>query len=83
MRIADGARATLKLPTGRPTADRLPRRHEVIDLIVMGHHGRTGVTHMLMGSVAEHVAHGALSSADRATPRTNSCRPMQHPPFLN
>jgi len=26
-----------------------------IDLIIMGTHGRTGVTHMVMGSVAEHV----------------------------
>jgi nucleotide-binding universal stress UspA family protein len=30
-----------------------------IDLIVMGTHGRTGVSHLLMGSVAEHVVRTA------------------------
>ena len=26
-----------------------------VDLIVMGTHGRTGLSHMLLGSVAEHI----------------------------
>jgi universal stress protein A len=30
-------------------------RHQDIDLIVMGTHGRTGMAHLLMGSVAERV----------------------------
>jgi len=30
-------------------------RHEDIDLIVIGTHGRTGLTHLVMGSVAEKV----------------------------
>lgn len=30
-----------------------------IDLIVMGTHGRTGISHVLMGSVAEHVVRSA------------------------
>jgi len=30
-----------------------------IDLIVVGTHGRTGLTHLLMGSVAEHVVRSA------------------------
>jgi nucleotide-binding universal stress UspA family protein len=34
-------------------------KREHIDLIVMGTHGRTGVTHMLTGSVAEHVVRTA------------------------
>jgi hypothetical protein len=31
-----------------------------IDLIVMGTHGRSGLSHLLMGSVAEHVMRHAL-----------------------
>jgi nucleotide-binding universal stress UspA family protein len=50
-----GARATLEV-SDRP-ADTITRyaKREQIDLIVMGTHGRTGVTHLLMGSVAEQV----------------------------
>jgi len=33
---------------------------EGVDLIVMGTHGRTGLSHLLMGSVAEHVIRSAL-----------------------
>ncbi len=32
---------------------------ERADLIVMGTHGRTGITHLVMGSVAEHVVRTA------------------------
>ena len=54
-----GARATLEV-SDRP-ADTITRyaKREQIDLIVMGTHGRTGVTHLLMGSVAEHVVRTA------------------------
>ncbi len=34
-------------------------QHESIDLIVMGTHGRTGLKHVLMGSVAERVLRAA------------------------
>ena len=34
-------------------------RQAEIDLIVMGTHGRSGMAHLLMGSVAEHVVHAA------------------------
>jgi nucleotide-binding universal stress UspA family protein len=34
-------------------------RSEDIDLIVMGTHGRMGIAHLLLGSVAEHVVRAA------------------------
>jgi universal stress protein A len=34
-------------------------RDENVDLIVMSTHGRTGLSRLLMGSVAEQVVHGA------------------------
>ena len=34
-------------------------RHAPVDLIVMGTHGRTGVSHLLLGSVAERVVRTA------------------------
>ena len=34
-------------------------QHNAIDLIVMATHGRTGLTHLLMGSVAERVVRSA------------------------
>jgi nucleotide-binding universal stress UspA family protein len=44
------------LRIGRP-ADEIVRYADAqnVDLIIMGTHGRSGVAHMLMGSVAEHV----------------------------
>lgn len=35
-------------------------QNEKVDLIVMGTHGRTGLAHMLIGSVAERVVHKSL-----------------------
>jgi nucleotide-binding universal stress UspA family protein len=35
---------------------------KAVDLIVMGTHGRTGLTHVLMGSVAERVVRMAPSA---------------------
>jgi nucleotide-binding universal stress UspA family protein len=48
--------AELVLEWGTPFVEivRYARWHE-IDLITMGTHGRSGVTHLLMGSVAENV----------------------------
>ena len=37
---------------------------EKVDLIVMATHGRTGLGHLVMGSVAERVAHGTVSRPD-------------------
>jgi universal stress protein A len=36
-------------------------REERVDLILMGTHGRTGMRHLLLGSVAEEVSHHARS----------------------
>lgn len=49
-------RATTHLVAGRP-AEHIVRlaADRGMDLIVMGTHGRTGITHVLMGSVAESV----------------------------
>ncbi len=54
--ISEGARLTLQVRTGVP-ADEITgfAQAEGIDLIVMATHGRTGVRHMMVGSVAERV----------------------------
>ena len=45
-----------------------------IDLIIMGTHGRSGVAHLLLGSVAEHVVRrGALPGTARPPPQ-DRCR---------
>lgn len=46
------------MPTGHPTEDILKTAETwKADLIVMGTHGRTGLKHLLMGSVAEYIIH--------------------------
>jgi universal stress protein A len=41
---------------GHPTEEIVKAEHEFgIDLVVMATHGRTGLTHLVLGSVAEHV----------------------------
>jgi universal stress protein A len=56
--VPDAYRETwdVEIAVGRPadTIVRLAREHHA-DLIVMGTHGRTGLEHMVMGSVAEKV----------------------------
>jgi nucleotide-binding universal stress UspA family protein len=44
------------IPEGLPTKD-IIKTAEIweADLIVMGTHGRTGLMHLLVGSVAEHI----------------------------
>ncbi|HTB32286.1 MAG TPA: universal stress protein [Bacteroidia bacterium] len=43
--------------------------HHKVDLIVMGTHGRTGLSHLFMGSVAEHVVrHSKIPVMVIATP---------------
>ena len=46
------------MPEGHPAEEIIKVAETwLADLIVMGTHGRTGLKHLLMGSVAEHVLH--------------------------
>jgi len=55
------ARVTVEVVTGDPVTE-IIRRSESFDLIVMGTHGRTALSRLLMGSVAERVVRGAHCS---------------------
>jgi nucleotide-binding universal stress UspA family protein len=61
--IAEGGRltrSTATVKTGDPRAEILDfAAHHGVDLIVMGTRGRTGVAHLIFGSVAEHVVRTA------------------------
>ena len=53
-----GMKAESHLASGTPYQEIIQwARDHQIDLIVMGTHGRTGVRHLLLGSVAEKVVH--------------------------
>lgn len=45
---------TVRIEEGQP-ADSIVRAAEEVDVVVMSTHGRTGLAHLLMGSVAEKV----------------------------
>lgn len=54
--LYDGGKVTKFMPEGRPTEDIIATAEAwKADLIVMGTHGRTGLMHLLIGSIAEHV----------------------------
>ena len=54
--LYDGEAVTKFMPEGRPTEDIITTAEGWnADLIVMGTHGRTGLMHLLIGSIAEHV----------------------------
>jgi nucleotide-binding universal stress UspA family protein len=58
--LKDIAPVQVKVAVGRPVEEILRVAHEEkVDLIVMGTHGRTGVRHLLLGSVAEAVTRHA------------------------
>jgi nucleotide-binding universal stress UspA family protein len=53
-------RMQVKIAVGKPAEEILRvAREERVDLILMGTHGRTGMRHLLLGSVAEEVSHHA------------------------
>jgi nucleotide-binding universal stress UspA family protein len=46
---------------GNPTEEIVKAEHDFgIDLVVMATHGRTGVSHLVLGSVAEHVVRESI-----------------------
>ncbi len=58
--VSDSARLTLKPLFGEPTSEiNIYAEANNFDLLVMGTHGRTGISHLLMGSVAESVLRNA------------------------
>jgi len=58
--LTDPGAATAKVTVGKPAEEILQvARDEAIDLIVMGTHGRTGLRHVLLGSIAETVVRTA------------------------
>jgi universal stress protein A len=58
--LKDTTPEQVKIAVGTPTEEILRlAREEQVDLIVMGTHGRTGVRHLLLGSVAEAVVRHA------------------------
>lgn len=57
---AGASNVETKLLQGRPASEILKfAREDKADLIVMGTHGRTGIKHVLIGSVAENVVRHA------------------------
>ena len=72
----DAERVSTEVGTGDPTKQILDAaRDHGADLIIMGTHGRTGVTHVVMGSVAER----ALRQARASPPVAGSHRDQRRP----
>jgi nucleotide-binding universal stress UspA family protein len=58
--LKDATPVQIKVAVGKPIEEILHvAREEQVDLIVMGTHGRTGVRHLVLGSVAEAVSRQA------------------------
>jgi nucleotide-binding universal stress UspA family protein len=58
--LTEPGSATVKVTVGKPAEEILQvARDEAVDLIVMGTHGRTGLRHALLGSIAETVVRTA------------------------
>ncbi len=55
------SRLQVEVATGDPVLE-IVRRTEEVDLTVLSTHGRTGLTRLLIGSVAERVVRGSHSS---------------------
>lgn len=63
--ISEAEKGTVRIRTAVLTSSATAQtivgyaRDEAIDLIIVGTHGRTGLTHFFMGSVAQHVVRAA------------------------
>jgi nucleotide-binding universal stress UspA family protein len=71
---------TIGLESGDPAECILERAGgPVRTLVVMGTHGRTGITHWAMGSVTDHVVHAADVPVLALLPRNSEvAKPLQH-----
>lgn len=67
-------RCTVEVVIGQPTATILDRARRA-DSIVMSTHGRTGLTHLLLGSVAERVVRASPIPVLTVRPRSRARRP--------
>jgi nucleotide-binding universal stress UspA family protein len=59
-RLAGGQRVAAEKGVGEPAAEIVTfAKENAVDLLVLGTHGRTGIEHALMGSIAERVVRRA------------------------
>jgi nucleotide-binding universal stress UspA family protein len=59
-RLVGAARVTAEKGVGEPAAEIVSfAKDRAVDLLVLGTHGRTGLEHALMGSIAERVVRRA------------------------
>jgi nucleotide-binding universal stress UspA family protein len=59
-RLAGGPRVAAEKGVGEPAAEIVTfAKENAVDLLVLGTHGRTGIEHALMGSIAERVVRRA------------------------
>ncbi len=77
---ADGVSFTASVAVGRPAPEivRYAAR-EQMDLVVVGTHGRTGLAHVVMGSVAEAVVRTSLCQVLTIRLRAPTGEPPPHP----
>jgi len=77
---ADGVPFTASVAVGRPASEIVRYAvREQMDLIVVGTHGRTGLAHVVMGSVAEAVVRTALCQVLTVRLRARAGAPAAHP----
>jgi len=77
---AQGIRVSTLLLTGAPWNEIVEAvaRDPAIDLVVMGTHGRTGLRHALLGSVAEQVVRRAACPVLVVRTRSKTVTPRPH-----